>query len=64
MKVYTVERCFDYEGCTLLAVYATREMADARAKSEERWEGDDAPTVTEWEVKGSTVHKSDGGPRE
>ncbi len=31
MKVYVVERCYDYEGCAIVNVYATQEAADAWA---------------------------------
>ncbi len=50
MNVYIVERCFDYEGCEIKAVYATRELAEAHAETLKRWETDDAPTVSEWTV--------------
>lgn len=45
VTVYTVERCYDYEGCSLERVFGTREEADAYAA--ERTSG----SIADWRVE-------------
>lgn len=34
MTVYTVERCYPYEGCTLLGIFSTQELAEAFGRAQ------------------------------
>lgn len=50
VKVFTVERCYDYEGCSLERVFGTLVEAETYAEAQKR-EGTSADmNITEWEV--------------
>jgi hypothetical protein len=48
MKVYSLESCYDYEGCSLEGVFLTRDEAEAKkvelGMSPDKWE------LREWEL--------------
>lgn len=50
ITVYSVERCYDYEGCSLERVFGSRAEAEAYAEKEKS-EGTSAEmTISEWAV--------------
>lgn len=52
VTVYVVERCFDYEGCNMLAVFSTQELADAYVEKEKLYPTDESISIVPWEVDG------------
>lgn len=52
MKVYIVEECYPYEGCTVLKVFSSREAAEKFIKKKvAQLFDEDLILVAEWEVE-------------
>ena len=52
MKVYVLEKCYDYEGCSVISIHATNESAKAAAQKliAAKDYPDDVLEITEFEV--------------